>query len=137
MRSSLILVTVLAAAVSASRCGGGDSSQPPATPGSTPNIVTVSIVGTKGNASFVPDPVATSSGDQVMFKNNDLTTAVGHHIVMDDGSVDFGNLAPGASSSAKGVGTGGNFHCVNHPSMVGSINGAVAPTPAPGSGDGY
>src|SRR6476660_479940 len=119
MRSSLILVTVLAAAVSASRCGGGNSSQPPATPGSTPNIVTVSIVGTKGNASFVPDPVATSSGDQVMFKNNDLTTAVGHHIVMDDGSIDFGNLAPGASSSAKGVGTGGNFHCVNHPSMVG------------------
>jgi plastocyanin len=134
MRSSFILVTVLAAAVSASRCGGG-SNDTPGTPGSTPNVVTVSIVGTQGNGSFVPDPVATSSGDQVMFKNNDPVLI--HHIVMDDGSVDFGTLSPGASSAAKGVGAGGNFHCANHPSMVGTINGAVLPTPAPGSGDGY
>src|SRR6266567_4538703 len=125
MRSSLILVTVLAAAVSASRCGGSGSSQSTTTPApTTPTVVTVSIAGVKGNASFVPDPVAVSSGGQVMFTNNDLTTAVGHHIVMDDGSIDFGNLAPGASSAAKSVGTGGNFHCTNHPSMVGSINGA-------------
>jgi plastocyanin len=135
MRSSVILVTVLAAAVSASRCGGGGSSnQPPGAPG-TANIVTVSIVGIKGNGSYVPDPVATASGDQVMFRNNDTLNT--HHIVMDDGSIDFGNLAPGASGQAKGVGVGGNFHCTNHPSMVGSINGAVAPTPPPGSGDGY
>ena len=137
MRSSVILVTVLAAAVSASRCGGGGSSSTTTPGATTPNIVTVSIVGIKGNGSYVPDPVATSSGDQVVFKNNDLTTAVGHHIVMNDGSIDFGNLAPGASSVAKSVGAGGNFHCMNHPSMVGSINGAVAPTPPPGSGDGY
>ena len=56
---------------------------------------------------------------------------------MDDNSVDFGSLSPGASSAAKGVGTGGNFHCTIHPSMVGTINGTVAPTPPPGSGDGY
>jgi len=135
MRSSLILVAVLVAAVSASRCSGGSSSQPPTGPGATPNVVTVSIVGTQGNKSYVPDPVATSSGDQVVFKNND--PALVHHIVMDDGSVDFGTLTPGASSAAKGVGAGGNFHCANHPSMVGTINGAVPPTPAPGSGDGY
>jgi hypothetical protein len=56
---------------------------------------------------------------------------------MDDRSIDFGNLAPGASSAARSVGGGGNFHCDNHPSMVGSINGATAPEPPPGSGDGY
>jgi len=135
MRSSFILATVLAA-VSALGCSGGGSSNPaPTTPGLTPNVVTVSIVGTQGNKSYVPDPVATSSGDQVMFKNND--PALVHHIVMDDGSVDFGNISPGASSAAKSVGAGGNFHCSIHPSMVGTINGAVAPTPAPGSGDGY
>jgi hypothetical protein len=55
---------------------------------------------------------------------------------MDDGSADFGSLSPGASSQAKAV-TSGNFHCANHPSMVGSINGAVAPVPPPGSGNGY
>ena len=69
-----------------------------------------------------------------MFKNNDTIT---HRIVMDDNSVDFGSLSAGASSAAKGVGAGGNFHCTIHPSMVGSINGAVAPTPPPGSGGGY
>jgi hypothetical protein len=70
----------------------------------------------------------------LIFRNNDPLQT--HHIVMDDGSVDFGNLAPGASSQAKAVGSG-NFHCANHPSMVGSINGQTAPEPPPGSGDGY
>ena len=133
MRSSLILITVLAAAVSASRCSGGGSSDTPTTPGSTPSTLTVAIVGTKGNGSYVPNPIAKTSGEQVIFQNNDT---VFHRIVMDDFSVDFGNLAPGASSQAKAV-TAGNFHCTTHPSMVGSINGATAPEPPPGSGDGY
>jgi len=137
MRSSLILLAVLTAAVSASGCGGGDSSSStPTTPGTgttAPTVLTVSIVATKGNQSYVPNPVAKASGEQVMFKNNDTAT---HRIVMDDNSADFGTLAPGASSSAKAV-TTGNFHCTIHPSMVGSINGAAAPDPPPGSGDGY
>ena len=134
MRSSMILIALLTAAVSASRCGGGNSSQAPTTPGpTTPSTVTVSIVATKGNQSYVPNPVPKASGDQVMFKNNDTIT---HRIVMDDNSGDFGTLSPGASSQAKAV-SNGNFHCTIHPSMVGSINGAAAPDPAPGSGNGY
>jgi plastocyanin len=134
MRSSFILVFVLTAAVSASRCGGGDSTTTPTTPGNTtPSTITVSIVGTNGNKSYVPNPVPKATGEQVMFKNSDTIT---HRIVMDDNSADFGNLSPGASSEAKAV-TTGNFHCTIHPSMVGSINGATAPDPAPGSGDGY
>jgi hypothetical protein len=140
MRSSLILVTVLAAAVSASRCGGGKdsggSSQPPTGPGTTTPTVTVSIVGLKGNQSYVPNPVQKTGGEQLVFKNDDLTTTVGHHIVMDDGSADFGLLTPGATSAAKAV-TTGNFHCTNHPSMVGSVGGVAPPEPPPGSGDGY
>ena len=137
MRASAILIAVLAAAVSASRCSGGgnSSSQTPTSPGgTTASTVTVSIVATNGNKSYVPNPIPTASGDQVVFKNNDTVV---HHIVMDDRSIDFGNISPGASSAAKGVGAGGTFHCENHPSMVGSINGAVAPEPPPGSGDGY
>jgi hypothetical protein len=95
--------------------------------------MTVSIVGIQGNGSYVPNPVSTS-GNQVMFKNNDPVNT--HHIVMDDNSADFGSLSPGASSPAKAL-TNGNFHCANHPSMVGSINGATAPVPPPGSGNGY
>ena len=131
MRSLSIFVILSAAAVSAVQCGG--ESSPTAQGSPTPNIVTVSIVGLAGNGSYVPNPVATS-GSQVMFKNNDPVNT--HHIVMDDNSADFGNLPPGASSQSKGV-AGGTFHCTNHPSMVGSINGVTAPAPAPGSGDGY
>lgn len=136
MRVSFSLAAILLAAVAASQCGGGDSEPiaTPTTPGNTPTIATVSIVGLNGNKSYVPNPIPTSSGEQVVFKNNDTLV---HHIVMDDGSIDFGSLSPGASSGAKAVGAGGNFHCANHPSMVGSINGAVAPEPPPGSGDGY
>ena len=151
MRSSFVLIAVLAAAVSASRCGGkgGGAAQPPTGPGSSgQNTVTVLIVGTKGNQSYVPNPVQKAGADLVMFKNNDTVV---HRIIMDDGSADFGNLAPGTSSQAKTVFgrlvTGasnqvqavgnGNFHCTIHPSMVGSINGATAPEPPPGSGDGY
>ena len=135
MRSSWIFVAVLAASVASSRCGGS-SNQTPTTPGpTTPSTVTVSIVGVNGNGSYVPNPIPAASGQQVMFKNNDTVNT--HHIVMDNGSADFGILAPGASGQARAVGTGGNFHCANHPSMVGSINGATAPEPKPGSGDGY
>jgi plastocyanin len=135
MRSSIVLIALLTAAFAASRCGGGNSgsTQTPTNPGTTPGIVSVSIVGTKGNASYVPNPVPKPTGDQVMFKNNDT---ISHRIVMDDNSADFGNLSPGASSQAKGV-TSGNFHCTTHPSMVGSINGAAPPEPPPGSGNGY
>jgi plastocyanin len=136
MRSSLSLAIILTAAVVSSQCsgGGGGSTQTPTTPGSTtPATVTVSIVGTIGNGSYVPNPVPTTSGEQVVFRNSDTVV---HRIVMDDGSADFGTLSPGASSQPKTV-SGGNFHCTNHPSMVGSINGATAPEPPPGSGDGY
>jgi hypothetical protein len=49
----------------------------------------------------------------------------------------IGDIAPGASGSMQLKGASGNYHCTNHPSMVGSINGAMAPTPPPGSGGGY
>jgi plastocyanin len=139
MRSLLILVGVAAAAVATSQCGGGggDSNQNPTNPGPTPSptptTVTVSIVGTMGNGSYVPNPVQVAGSEQVVFRNNDTVV---HHIIMDDRSVDFGNLAPGTSSQARSV-SNGNFHCENHPSMVGSIGGTTPPEPPPGSGDGY
>jgi plastocyanin len=124
---------MLTAALAASRCGGGSSASMSTTSPTTNASMAVAIVATNGNKSFVPNPVQTG-GQQVVFKNTDITT---HHIVMDDGSADFGNLAPGASSAAKAIAGAGSFHCVNHPSMVGSFNAAVAPDPMPGSGDGY
>jgi plastocyanin len=126
----------LGAAIVMWSCGGGStpSTTPsptptPATP--TPSTVTVSIVGSAGNTAYRPNPVMANTGDQLLFKNNDTTM---HHIVLDDGSADLGDLNPGASSRALTVRSGTvsyNFHCTIHSSMVGSINGANAPEPPP------
>ena len=67
------------------------------------------------------------------FKNSDSTL---HHVVMDDGSADLGDITPGATRSMTLKGTGGNFHCTIHSSMVGSINGNV-PEPPPCNTPGY
>jgi plastocyanin len=133
MRVYLLAGLTMAAAVAASSCGGGGSSSngSPSSP-SSPTPSTIDIVASAGNQAFSPNPIQVASGTSVVWKND---TAVTHHIVMDSGT-EVGNIAPGASSSAM-QGLSGNYHCTNHPSMVGSINGASAPTPPPGSGGGY
>jgi hypothetical protein len=50
--------------------------------------------------------------------------------VMNDGAP-IGTVGPGATLTTQLSGSGGNFHCTTHPSMVGSINGARAPDPPP------
>ena len=113
-------------------CSGGGSGSTPTTPTSptTPAgpTVTVSIVSSTGNTAFRPNPVSARSGDVVRFANNDSTV---HHIVMDDGSADLGLVAPGSASSGMTVQSTNpaTFHCVLHPSMVGSLNGQTAPEP--------
>jgi len=130
----------LAGAVALWSCGGSGGGTPaaptpaaPPTPAPVPPAstnVTVNIVGSIGNQAYQPNPVAASSGDTVMFRNNDRAL---HHIVLDDGSADLGDVAPGATSRSvtlKNTNTM-NFHCTVHPSMVGSINAATAPDPKP------
>lgn len=138
MRSALTCGSgiALAGAVLLWGCGGGGSSTgssgstptSPTTP--TPQTLTVNIVGSIGNQAYNPNPVAANSGDTVRFKNNDAAT---HHVVLDDGSADFGAVAPGAMSNSVTVKTTSavKYHCTVHPSMVGAINGSTAPTPPP------
>ena len=152
MRSPVTLSFALAAALALAGCGSNSTpSATPAAPSATPTptststpaptpsaptVVTVSIVGFTGSGSYVPNPVPAAVGDAVAWKNNDVTT---HHVVLDDGSADLGNLAPGATTRSITIGSGASlsFHCTIHPTMIGSINGAAAtapdpmPTPAP------
>lgn len=128
------LAVAVVGAVTLWGCGGGGgggtptapSSPPPAGGGST--TVTVAVVGSVGNTAYQPNPVRAGVGDTVMFRNND---SVPHRIVMNDGSADLGDIAPGATSRGFTVRSGNalEFHCTIHPSMVGSINGATAPEP--------
>jgi len=148
----LILAIVLCvAALWAIGCGGGSYSAPtspstssssstpapaPATPApttpapSTPSV-TVSIVSSSGSGAFNPNPVQATSGN-IVWTNN---TAVSHVLVMDDGR-SIGTVAPGGSVTMA-AGSGGAYHCTTHPSMVGSINGAAAPTTPSSSGSDY
>jgi plastocyanin len=120
-------------------CGGGGGGGTPTGPsgggsgsggggGATTQTHTVNVVGSVGNTAYQPNPVRAASGDTVMFRNND---SVLHHILMDDGSADLGDIAPGATSRGFTVrnSTALRFHCSIHPSMVGSINGETAPDP--------
>ena len=96
--------------------------------------MTMTIVGTTGSAAFSPNPIQAASGASIVWKNN---TNVPHHLVMDNGTV-IGDVAGGASFTAQVSGSGGNFHCTTHPTMVGSINGASAPPdPMPNPSGGY
>ena len=124
---------LFAAALLLVSCGGGGLSStaaptPTSTPAPTPSTVTVSIVSSIGNGAYKPNPVMANAGDTVVFRNNDSTM---HHVVLDDGSVDLGEINPGQTKSMTLKSSGGNFHCILHSSMVGSINGAVAPDPPP------
>jgi len=141
------VIAAFVGAVALWGCGGGGGSAaatptsptaaapvPAVTPTPTPAptttaaTVTVAIVGSSGNRAFQPNPVRANAGDIVMFRNSDTVL---HHLVMDDGSADLGDVAPGAVSRGFTLrsASASNFHCTMHSSMVGSINGATAPEP--------
>ena len=141
MKTSLFSGTgiAIAGAILLASCGGGGSTStaaPPAAPSPapsaapTPSTVTVSIVSSAGNTAYKPNPVMANSGDTVVFRNNDVTM---HHIMLDDGSADSGDVNPGATS--KGVtlknSNAARFHCTIHSTMVGTINEASAPPTPP------
>jgi plastocyanin len=138
MKTSLFSGTgiAIAGAILLVSCGGGGSSSTAApSPAPTPSTVTVSIVSSVGNTAYRPNPVMANSGDTIVFRNNDATM---HHIVLDDGSADLGDVGPSATS--KGVtlknSNAARFHCTIHSSMVGTINEAAAP-PTPPCPDPY
>jgi len=101
----------------------------PTTPPATATV-SVSIVASTGNQAFSPNPVKANAGDTVMFRNSDT---VMHRLVLDDGSADFGDVAPGATSRGVVLRNASpiNFHCTLHATMVGSINGLIAPETPP------
>jgi len=122
MRSSLLVASIVVAAASW-HCGGGSSGGPTGgsgTPAPPAGAVTISILGERGAQSFSPNPASIGQGTMMAWRNTDTVV---HHIVLNDGSIDAGDIAPGAFSPALRLATdGANYHCTIHPTMVGSIN---------------
>ena len=81
--------------------------------------MTISVLGVDGAQSFSPNPATLPAGQRVVWHNVDSIT---HRVVLNDGSLDTGNLAPGASSQPMSINTVTEpYHCSIHPSMVGTI----------------
>jgi len=136
MSKAATAALAFAAALAAAGCGSsGGGSSPASTPtsptsggGGQTTTVTITITGQNGKLAFNPNPATVAAGQLVMFKNNDVVT---HHVILDDGSVQTADIAPGGTSAAVSMGTSGSktYHCSIHPGMVGGFNGADAEPP--------
>jgi plastocyanin len=121
-----------AAALLAVGCGGSGGGTTPTSPTSggtnTQTTVTITITGQNGRLAFTPNPATVGAGQLVVFKNNDV---VAHHLILDDGTMQTTDIAPGATSAAVSMGTSGSktYHCTIHPGMIGGFNGAEAEPP--------
>jgi plastocyanin len=141
MRTVLNISLMAAIGLGAWSCSGSGYGSPSTTTtamapsatstSTTASIVTVNVVAIRGAQSFSPNPATLPAGVQVVWHNIDSIT---HRVVLDNGSVDTGNLAPGASSQPMTIGSSGaSYHCSIHPEMIGSINQDTSSQPAPPS----
>jgi len=119
---------IIPCAIAVSACGG-DSSTPTTPSPSTP--FTITVTRQNGAQSFSPNP-ALAGGQTVVFRNAD---SVVHRVILNDNSIDTGDIAPGATSRSLTMPANGtNYHCSLHPDMVGAVNAATGGLPPPCEG---
>jgi plastocyanin len=132
MRSLLWRPALFVAALLVASCGGGSSSPAAPSPSQTDpqagaTTFVITVVRQAGAQSFDPSP-ASAGGLSVVFRNADTVV---HRVVMNDGSIDTGDIAPGATSREMRMPAAGtNYHCSIHPTMIGQVN-AEGGAPAP------
>ena len=136
MRALVTAGAVIAFGLGMWGCSGNDYSSGngnpigPTPPPSGSGVVTINVVAINGAQSFSPNPATVPDGQMVVWHNVDNVT---HRVVLNDRSVDTGDLAPGTSSQAMALRAGdGQYHCSIHPVMIGSVNQNTAPLPCEG-----
>src|SRR5712691_11627502 len=98
-------VGLLALGIGVGGCSGsgyssGSNGNPGApTPTTSNGVVTINVVAINGAQSFSPNPATLPADQMVVWHNVDNTT---HRVVLNDRSVDTGDLAPGGVESADG-----------------------------------
>jgi plastocyanin len=124
--SRVLAAAAVAAGCVLSSCGGGGSTPTsPSNPAGNATVIT--ITRQNGAQSFSPNPVS-AGGKTVVFRNADTIV---HRVQLNDGSLDTGNIAPGATSSVVTMPMEGtNYHCSLHPDMIGAVSGASGEPPA-------
>ena len=121
MQRLFTAASLAALVLGVSACGGYASVSPTTPNGPSappPGAITINILGINGAQSFSPNPSTVSAGQTVVWHNLDTTT---HRVVLDDGEVDTGNIAPGAFSAPMSLIEVAQYHCSIHPAMVGTI----------------
>jgi plastocyanin len=99
VRAFVTAAVVTIFAVGFAACGGssyssGSGANPTSPTPSTPEgVVTINVVAINGAQSFSPNPATLPAGQMIVWHNVDTTT---HRVVLNDRSVDTGDLAPGA-----------------------------------------
>jgi len=132
MRAFVTAGSIIALSLAMWGCDGNgytNGTGNPVTPTPQPDgsgVVTINIVAINGAQSFSPNPATVASGQTVVWHNVDSVT---HRVVLNDRSVDTGNLAPGASSQPMTLSGGGQYHCSIHPEMIGSVNQVTSAAP--------
>src|ERR1700681_438358 len=135
--ATLVTASVLTLGLGMWGCSGSGNSNSSTnsptspTPMTANGVVTINVVAINGAQSFSPNPATLPAGQMVVWHNVNNTT---HRVVLNDRSVDTGDLPPGASSQPMAIGVaGGQCHCSIHPEMVGSINQDTSTSPPPSS----
>jgi plastocyanin len=123
MRTLSTTLGVAALGLCLSGCGGysgnsGNPAAPSGNPTAPADAIVINVVAINGAQSFSPNPSSVPSGRTVVWHNVDTVT---HRVVLDDRSVDTGNLDPGTFSSPMSLGTVGGYRCSIHPEMVGAV----------------
>lgn len=111
--ASLVLV-----AAGCSGYGNASPTTPTGSSGPPEGAIVINVLGIDGNRSFSPNPATVPVGQTVVWHNVDTTT---HRVVLDNGLLDTGNIAPGAFSAPMKLSAAGPYHCTIHPPMVGAI----------------
>src|SRR6187402_3206625 len=113
-------MALAALTVAIAKCGyAGSSPTAPADPPTLPaGAVTIDVIRENGAQSFSPNPSTVPAGQIVVWHNRDTTT---HRVVLNDGRLDTGNIAPGGFSAPMTLAAVGPYHCSIHPDMVGRI----------------
>jgi plastocyanin len=136
MQRFLMMIAFVATTLAVYGCGSSTSSSPTSpsptnptptspTPGNPTGTaappagaITINVVRENGAQSFSPNPATVPPGQMVVWHNVDTVT---HRVVLNDGNLDTGNIAPGAFSAPMILRAVGAYHCSIHPSMVGTI----------------
>ena len=121
MKRIVMTTALVATTLALSACGGSTSSSPTSPTGTSAppaGATIIDVVRENGAQSFSPNPATVPAGQMVVWHNVDTVT---HRVVLNDGTLDTGNIAPGAFSAPMMLRAVGPYHCSIHPSMVGTI----------------